>query len=101
MVQDFRHPKKLWIAGNILKQRGPLTYDVQIGQRQVRVHVYHLRASEASASSSRMDDGDFLDYPASSEEQAGITEQEDAAAQAQPEWRYLERQRTAPKRLNL
>lgn len=101
LVQDFRHPKKLWIAGTILKQRGPLTYDVQIGQRQVRVHVDHLCASKTSASSSRMDDGDFLDYPASSEEQAGITEQEDAAAQAQPEWRYPERRRTAPKRLNL
>ena len=52
-----------------------------------------------------MDDCDFPDYPTSSEEQAEITEQEDAAdhppQEAQPERRYPERLRTAPKRLNL
>ena len=52
-----------------------------------------------------MDDSDFLDYTASSEDQAESTEQEDAAAgaspEAQPERRYPERQRTAPERLNL
>lgn len=47
-----------------MKQRGPLTYDVQIGQHQVKVHVDHHRASKASTPPSRADDSDFLDYSA-------------------------------------
>lgn len=105
LVRDFRHPKKLWIPGTILKKRGPLTYDVQVGHRQVKVHVDQLRASKASSLPSRKDSEDVLDYVAYPEEQEEDTEQQDAAAGPphviQSARRYPERQRTAPERLHL
>lgn len=98
LVRDFRHPKKLWIPGTIQRQRGPLTYDVQVGHRQVR-------ASKALSVPSRRDNDDSLEYAAGLEEQEVETEQHDAAvgppADVQPARRYPERERTAPKRLNL
>lgn len=105
LVRDFRHPKKLWIPGTILKQRGPLTYDVQVGHRQVKVHVDHLRASKASSWPSGTDSEDATDYAAYPEEQEEETDQQDDAADppqaVQPARRYPERQRTAPERLSL
>lgn len=49
-VRNFRHPKCQWNSGIILHRKGPLTYTVQVGQRQVSVHVDHLLRSNVSSS---------------------------------------------------
>lgn len=47
-VQDFRHPKHQWNSGIIRHRKGPFTYTVQVGQRQVSVHVDHLMWCDVS-----------------------------------------------------
>ncbi|XP_041435047.1 uncharacterized protein K02A2.6-like [Xenopus laevis] len=42
LVRDFRHSGCLWSPGTICHRRGPLTYEVQIGNCHVHVHVEHL-----------------------------------------------------------
>ncbi|XP_031760407.1 uncharacterized protein K02A2.6-like, partial [Xenopus tropicalis] len=42
LVRDFRHSGRLWSPGTIYHRRGPLTYEVQIGNRHIHVHVEHL-----------------------------------------------------------
>lgn len=83
----------------ILQRKGPLSYEVQVGYRQVKVHLDHLLPSKGSRSSST---GDILDYLTGCE----VKKQEAQLKKmfqlvAEEEWRYPERQWTAPKRLDL
>lgn len=56
----------------ILQRKGPLTCEVQVGHRQVKVNVDHLLPSKASRQFSRGDDSDFLDYSTGCEQEAPL-----------------------------
>lgn len=75
-VRGFRHPKHHWSSGIILHRKGPLTYTVQVGQRQVSVQVDHLLRSNVSNNSDEeinIDPNDFA--PASYSQEADTPEQ--------------------------
>lgn len=107
MVRDFRHPKRLWNSGVILQRRGPLTYQVQIGHRQVNVHVDHLLRSNAPAETCRenKNNNDPQDYSPdcgrTGETEPDLPPEPGPPPEAQEERRYPIRQRRAPQKLDL
>ncbi|XP_052327850.1 uncharacterized protein K02A2.6-like [Oncorhynchus keta] len=107
MVRDFRHPKRLWNSGVILQRRGPLTYQVQIGHRQVNVHVDHLLRSNAPAETCRenKNNNDPQDYSPdcgrTGETEPDLPPEPGPPQEAQEERRYPIRQRRAPQKVDL
>lgn len=104
-MRDFRHPKKLWIPGTLRKCTGPLTFCVQVGHRQVKVHIDHMLPSRSSEQQHEGINDDMFDcLPVGGMQRAGTSDPEgqpDQIQEAQPERRYPQRQRKAPQRLNL
>eukprot|EP00079_Xenopus_tropicalis_P034355 XP_017948126.1 PREDICTED: uncharacterized protein K02A2.6-like [Xenopus tropicalis] len=104
LVRDFRHSGSLWSPGTICHRRGPLTYEVQIGNRHIHVHVEHLvpdkSVSPVPPSFSTID---FQVPVAPSQElpDANNPSNSTSATASEGERRYPIRARKAPDRLDL
>uniref|UniRef100_A0A803JEW5 Gypsy retrotransposon integrase-like protein 1 n=1 Tax=Xenopus tropicalis TaxID=8364 RepID=A0A803JEW5_XENTR len=104
LVRDFRHSGRLWSPGTICHRRGPLTYEVQIGNRHIHVHVEHLvpdkSVSPVPPSFSTID---FQVPVAPSQElpDANNPSNSTSATASEGERRYPIRARKAPDRLDL
>eukprot|EP00079_Xenopus_tropicalis_P035717 XP_017949488.1 PREDICTED: uncharacterized protein K02A2.6-like [Xenopus tropicalis] len=104
LVRDFRNSGRLWSPGTICHRRGPLTYEVQIGNRHIHVHVEHLvpdkSVSPVPPSFSTID---FQVPVAPSQElpDANNPSNSTSATASEGERRYPIRARKAPDRLDL
>lgn len=90
------------IPGTVLQRRGPLTYCLQVGHWQVKVHVDHLLPSRSSGQQCEGISDDLFNYlPVQRAGRSDPEVQPDQSSKTHPEQRYHKRQRKAPQRLNL
>ncbi|GAA6075364.1 uncharacterized protein K02A2.6-like, partial [Tachysurus ichikawai] len=106
MVRDCQHSNRAWLPGVILFKHGPLTYQVQVGDRSVKVHVDHLVSSNVKDRVDTMGSTIAIDFaPDVSDKGNSSVTQSHAPVEKgtvpSPERRYPFRQKKTPNRLDL
>ncbi|RXN15281.1 gypsy-18 is [Labeo rohita] len=106
IVRNSRYPKCAWTPGVVLFKLGPLTYQVQVGECSVKVHVDHLLPSNIQDRTAAMDSIIADDFAPNvcNDGNASVTKPPvpvDTGTVSSPERRYPLRQRKTPHRLDL
>ncbi|KAG1941992.1 retrotransposable element [Pimephales promelas] len=105
-VRNCRHLNRAWLPGVILFKHGPLTYQVQVGDRSEKVHVDHLLSSNVQDRTDAMGSTMANDFAPDVSDKAdpSVTQPHvpvETGTVPGPERRYPVRKRKAPNRLDL